>query len=446
MFFAQPDLKIRGPNLNRIFLKRDVHSALWPSLALFCLCSLLWACDITSGDPPQDSMEQLKTLPYLQGTHKARENTSVTVNKTVSEDQAYNLYNSAHAAQAFLIDMGGNEVHRWARSFKEAFPGLPEATGEWYDQSHWRNYWRRVHLFPNGEMLALFEGNGLIKIRWDSQVIWAINDMFHHDMEVTADGRIFVLNRRLATFDKINDGEPILEDLITVLDKDGRALETYSVVKMLIDSEFADLIKHIPRMGDCFHTNTLEVLDGRWAAKSPVLKAGNVLLSMRMFDTIMIADLEARKIVWAQKPGIWAKQHQPTLIGNGHMLLFNNVLEEKETAGYDASSVIEFDPVTMQVVWEYKGTEAIPFFSNHSGSNQRLRNGHTLITESAPGRAFEVTPQGEIVWEFVNPHRSGKNKEYTATLLELIRISPQDYQPFFDHLALGEQKAHRAAN
>jgi hypothetical protein len=37
------------------------------------------------------------------------------------------------------------------------------------------------------------------------------------------------------------------------------------------------------------------------------------------------------------------------------------------------------------------------------GNAQRLPNGNTLITESAFGRFFEVTREGEIVWEYVNP-------------------------------------------
>jgi len=37
------------------------------------------------------------------------------------------------------------------------------------------------------------------------------------------------------------------------------------------------------------------------------------------------------------------------------------------------------------------------------GYAQRLPNGNTLITESSFGRFFEVTKQGEIVWEYVNP-------------------------------------------
>jgi hypothetical protein len=37
------------------------------------------------------------------------------------------------------------------------------------------------------------------------------------------------------------------------------------------------------------------------------------------------------------------------------------------------------------------------------GSAQRLPNGNTLITEASFGRFFEVTKEGEIVWDYVNP-------------------------------------------
>ena len=34
---------------------------------------------------------------------------------------------------------------------------------------------------------------------------------------------------------------------------------------------------------------------------------------------------------------------------------------------------------------------------------QRLPNGNTQIAEATSGRIFEVTPEGEIVWEYVDP-------------------------------------------
>ncbi len=42
------------------------------------------------------------------------------------------------------------------------------------------------------------------------------------------------------------------------------------------------------------------------------------------------------------------------------------------------------------------------------------------------GRAFEVTRDKEIVWDFVNPHRAGPNNEYVGTLFEVIRL-PREF-------------------
>jgi hypothetical protein len=55
----------------------------------------------------------------------------------------------------------------------------------------------------------------------------------------------------------------------------------------------------------------------------------------------------------------------------------------------------------------------------------RLPNGNTLVSESDSGRAFELTPEKEIVWEYLNPQRAGPNRELIATLFEVVRL-PRD--------------------
>lgn len=76
------------------------------------------------------------------------------------------------------------------------------------------------------------------------------------------------------------------------------------------------------------------------------------------------------------------------------------------------SRVIEFDPITLEVVWLYErpeptavppGENFAPFRSDLASSAQRLVNGNTLITEALSGRVFEVTQNQELVWEFVSP-------------------------------------------
>ena len=73
--------------------------------------------------------------------------------------------------------------------------------------------------------------------------------------------------------------------------------------------------------------------------------------------------------------------------------------------------------------------EKYDFFSRTVGSNQRLQNGNTLITESDKGRAIEVTPSRQVGWEFSTPSRGGDSGDVTATLFELVRLEPGFAQP-----------------
>jgi hypothetical protein len=60
-----------------------------------------------------------------------------------------------------------------------------------------------------------------------------------------------------------------------------------------------------------------------------------------------------------------------------------------------------------------------------------LKNGNTLIVESDNGRAFEVTPEKEIVWEYNSIYRAGEKGKYVATLLDLVRIPKLEFRHFF---------------
>ena len=43
------------------------------------------------------------------------------------------------------------------------------------------------------------------------------------------------------------------------------------------------------------------------------------------------------------------------------------------------------------------------FYTHVMGGVERLSNGNTLIVESVNGRIFEVTPDCELVWDYINP-------------------------------------------
>ena len=130
---------------------------------------------------------------------------------------------------------------------------------------------------------------------------------------------------------------------------------------------------------------------------------------------IAVIDPTAGEAVWAYR-GRFKRQHDPKILDDGHLLVFDN------SGGGKDSAVLEYDLASMRVVWWYAGTPEAPFYSVGSGAAQRLPNGNTLITETMHGRAFEVTPEKRIVWEYRNPNLVGANDELIAGIWELYRL------------------------
>jgi hypothetical protein len=150
---------------------------------------------------------------------------------------------------------------------------------------------------------------------------------------------------------------------------------------------------------------------------------GQVLLSFRELGAIGVLDVTTERIEWAAR-GYWLGQHDPDILPNGNILLFDNYGYFEKPEG--RSRVIEFDPQTMAIVWQYVGTAERPFESLIRASQQRLANGNTVITESSGGRILEVTPAGEIVWQFVNPVRGGEQNDRLPIICWAQRLDPAD--------------------
>jgi hypothetical protein len=152
-----------------------------------------------------------------------------------------------------------------------------------------------------------------------------------------------------------------------------------------------------------------------------------VLVSMRELGAIGLLDLDKEVFTWAAR-GPWIGQHDPDLLPNGNMLLFDNVGDFGDRGD---SRVIEFNPETYEIVWSYAGSADHPFQSVLRSDQQRLANGNTLITESDGGRLLEVTRDGEIVWEYVNPIRGGDGDEFIPIVAWGQRIDPGRLAPEF---------------
>lgn len=372
---------------------------------------LLAGCEMQpSTTDVRAEQHRLQTLGYVGGMAQPQSAQAITVHKTKLVREGLNLYTPGGGPQAVLMDMDGRVLHRWSYPFLDAFGDLVD-----FELPPELDHWRRVHLFPNGDLLAIVEGVGMLKLDRNSKLLWARDNMSHHDLDVMPDGRIFTLTRKAHIVPRVDPAYPVLEDFVSILDAEGKVLEQHSLLEAFersnVEVDFQD--------PDLFHTNSLEVLTGSAEGANPAFRAGNVLISLRHQNLIAVYDLESKRIVWWRR-GDFQAQHDPKILANQNLLLFDN------SGSDNGSTIYEFDLAKWRVVWKYRGTYRQPFDSPLCGTAQRLENGNTLITESSRGRAFEVTRRGKIVWEFHSPHRIKDDPRFVAELFEVLRL-PENF-------------------
>jgi hypothetical protein len=156
----------------------------------------------------------------------------------------------------------------------------------------------------------------------------------------------------------------------------------------------------------------------------------------------------------AKKIGWIIGQHHFHLIpkglpGEGDFLVFDNggaggygranpsSADGTNNAVRDYSRVLQFDPYTLEVRWQYTPeeagnrlfTDASKFYSSYISSAQRLPNGNTLITEGSDGRLIEVTPDHEIVWEYINPHSFSLGDKFRMNMVYRAYRVPYEWVP-----------------
>ena len=362
-------------------------------------------------DKDLQDFEELMAIGYLGGTVPPSETVGIVVHDKGSVQPGLNLWNSNHAPEAYVMDMEGKILHTWTVPFHEVWP-------DYTDPTDYAEFFRRVHPFPNGNLLGVFDGLGMVLVDKDSNLIWANDAGFHHDIDIADDGRIVVLTRKEHIVPRINATKRISEDFVAIVDpKNGQILREVSLLECIENSpHYSPLLLTVsPLVGDIMHTNSIQLMDGSLSDRIPAFKRGNVLISFWMLNAIAVIDMEAESVAWVWQE-ISLRQHDPQLLDNGNLLFFDNRGERWR------SRILEMDPITQEVEWSYRDSAETPLFSGILGAVQRLANGNTLITESDAGRAIEVTRQGRIVWEFRNHHRIGKNGEFVAKIFEVQRL------------------------
>ncbi len=375
---------------------------------------------------------------------------------------------------AFLIDMNGNVIHQWRGL--EGFPNkmLPGgcvmgSTGLRDVKYGFQDMVDLVQMDWEGNIVWKFNHYELVTDP-GHEPAWMARQ--HHDYQregnpvgyyipgmdaLVNHGNTLILSHKNLTNPKISQSI-LVDDTMIEVSWDGKVVWEWNCNEHFdelgFNEEARSIIRGNPNItgeakaGDWMHINSMSLLGGNpWFDKGDNrFRPDNIIWSSRQTNIIAIIDKKSGKIAWQlgpeysgtpelEKLGWIIGQHHAHMIptglqGGGNILVFDN----GGSAGYgppnpgcptgvgyamrDYSRVIEFNPLTLEIVWQYPPPEQRGFspmrylalYSKFISSAQRLPNGNTFITEGGCGRFLEVTPACEIVWEYVSPFYSKRRQ------------------------------------
>jgi hypothetical protein len=282
---------------------------------------------------------------------------------------------------------------------------------------HWKHKAAPGNFFylqPDGNLLGTLrteehvlglpaKGGHMMELDWNGKVLWDYVDHYqHHDFRRCPNGNFVYVGWELLSKKaqkRVKGGHPgsehkdgIYGDFIREITPDGKTAWEWHV-----DTDME--IEKYPLCPVCdrqemAHANTIHPLPN-----------GDFLISQRTNHLIGQISRKTKKFVWVMCDWILGHQHDVQPLRNGNILVFANGCHAPWHGPQEGSRIFEIDPRKKnKIVWEYKGHPPHTFDSTYISGVQRLWSGNTLICEGRWGRIFEVTPKGEIVWNYISPY------------------------------------------
>lgn len=393
---------------------------------------------------------------------------------------------------AILIDMNGNEVQHWKGL--EGFPNklLPNgqvlgSTGERNPKYGYQDMVDLVQVDWDGNIVWKFNKSEFISDP-EEEGEWMLRQ--HHDYQregspvgyyapdlapLEYNGTTIILTHENIINEDISD-KVLLDDKIIEVTWDGKIIWQWNASHHFHELGFKEAAKkviykdpnirklHGIEVGDWLHINSISKIGpNKWFDEGDErFNPENIIWDSREANIIAIIDKVTGNIVWKLGPdyddeignkiGWIIGQHHAHIIpkglpGEGNLLVFDNggwagygesnvnSHNGRENARRDYSRVLEINPITFEIEWQYTPKEAgfvhpldsSRFYSPFISSAQRLLNGNTLITEGSDGRIFEITRDYEIVWEYINPYK--ENKRLNMNMVYRAYRAPYSWVP-----------------
>ena len=345
----------------------------------------------------------------------------------------YTLYTQVGNAKIDLINLKGKSVHSWEIDADRARL-LPSGNILVVHGSKWglrREPWKSLR-------------STVREYGWSGEVVWeyTADDVIHHEAQRLENGTTIFLVRNILPpgfshqiLDNLRKGAELKTDKILEVYPEGKIAWKWEAQEHLDLNEcgrggcnhYVGSASSGKKLRDWTHLNTVSVIpENKWFDQGDTrFRPGNIITLPRNWWQILLIDRDSKEVVWdygGDYKGGLSGGHEAHMIpkgvpGAGNILVFDNGSKTHKGESF----VLEIDPTTKKVVWVYDAGKEL--HSKARGSAARLPNGNTLISEDLKGRLLEVTPDKEIVWEFVGEQQSNRAQRYAY-----------DYSPKFKNL------------
>jgi hypothetical protein len=326
-------------------------------------------------------------------------------------------------------------LHKWIPNIKE-LAALQKRKSEKYQPIVLEHF--RIPdplLLSDGKLV--FHGNHspLFKLGYCSNIEWSTDGYFHHTLEQDANGDFWVPSIIDPPTTSVSGGLQYRDDSIAKISSTGEVLFEKSVNKILKENGYMGLLA--ARFSyDHIHLNDIQPA----LTDSEFWEKGDLLLSLRNLNTILLYRPETDKIIWL-KTGPWLNQHDGNFVGQSAISVFGNdmifigpdpFLQRKTTEilinGHN--EIYRYDFKTDSITTPYsKMMKKLNVSTLTDGVVKFLANGDAFVEETLNGRILRLGPE-QLKWEFVV-----KLEEDNLALLTWSRyLTAEQVQPILPKL------------
>jgi Arylsulfotransferase (ASST) len=275
-----------------------------------------------------------------------------------------------------------------------------------------------IALLPDGDVVFNLDLLGMARVGLCGNIVWRLPYQTHHALHVDETGHMWVAGqKRVKERSPALPGyrPPFVEFTVLKVTPGGDIVREISVFDVLIRNKLHGLLYMSPRetwsdtwsldvSGDTLHLNDVEIFPSH--LRPGVFEVGDVLISLRNLNAVMVFNPATLHIKYLSI-GRVVHQHDPDFVDGNHISMLDNNNVAPDSQG-PQSRIVVVDGRNDHTDVKYSGSAEQPFYTAIMGKHQWLPNGNMLITESTKGRAFEVDPEGQLVWEYFHLVDNGR--------------------------------------